>query len=142
MSQVAETKIKTENLKYNKSIFSKEKDKCEYCILSLLLNKDDRKNSMKTNDTYLIKNDFKYKEEIKKFDELNNSLSQISDFDLEKDEDCFESDFNSSEDENEIEEEKIIYKLKTKKEYDDDFEIQLEKEYEEIIKEIKCKNNN
>ena len=147
-NKIPETIIKNENMKYNKSIISKEKDKCEYCILSLLTDKMDKDNSrrtsLKTNDTYLIENDFKFDYEIKKFDELNNSLSEISDFDLEQNEDCNESDFNSSEDENEnvIEDDKIIFKYKPKKEYDDEYEIQIEKEYEEILKEIKCKKNN
>ena len=146
-NKIPETIIKNENMKYNKSFIlnSKEKDKSEYCILSLLIDKTDKDNSrrcsLRTNDTYLIENDFKFDYEIKKFDELNNSLSEISDFDLEKNEDCNESDFNSSEDENEneIEDEKIIFKNKPKKEYDDEYEIQIEKEYEEILKEIKFK---
>jgi len=147
MSTVLENKIpeiiiKNENMKYNKSIISKEKNKFEYCILSLLTEKDNsRRSSIKTNNTYFIGKNFKFNYEIKKFDELNNSLSEISDFDLEKNEDCRESDFNSSEDENEnvIEDDKIIFKYKPKKEYDDEYEIQIEKEYEEILKEIKCK---
>jgi len=151
MSTVLENKIpetiKNENMKYNKSVISMEKNKSEYCILSLLTQKDNiRRSSVKTNDTYFIEKNFKFNYEIKKFDELNNSLSEISDFDLEENEDCNKSDFNSSEDENEnenvIEDEKIIFKYKPKKEYDDDYEIQIEKEYEEILKEIKCKKNN
>ena len=149
-NKIPETIIKNENMKYNKSFIlnSKEKDKSEYCILSLLIDKTDKDNSrrcsLRTNDTYLIENDFKFDYEIKKFDELNNSLREISDFDLEQNEDCNESDFNSSEDENENEneDEKIIFKNKPKKEYDDEYEIQIEKEYEEILKEIKFKKNN
>ena len=57
-------------------------------ILSLLLKKDNKENkrdSIKTADTHFLMTkiiDYKL-EDIKKFDEMNNSFSDISDFDLE-----------------------------------------------------------
>ena len=97
------------------SLYKAMNNKNEYSILSLLIedNKNNkRKNSLNTADTEIltqIKLDYNFKE-LKKFDELNHSLSEISEFDLEKnDQDKY--DFNSSQDNNsELEEEIIIKK--------------------------------
>ena len=95
------------------SLYKAMNNKNEYSILSLLIedNKNNkRKNSLNTADTEIltqIKLDYNFKE-LKKFDELNHSLSEISEFDLEKN-DQDKSDFNSSQDNNsELEEEIII----------------------------------
>ena len=110
-------------------------------ILSLLTNKNKRRSSNKTADSNIyIPLSFDYDfNEIKRFDELNKSLSDISDFDLEKDDDEDKSDFNSSEDESDFDEEEILNKEKTInniKKYDSEYEKELEKEYEEIENEL------
>ena len=116
-------------------------------ILSLLMknkNNDKRRPSCKTSFTdTIIGFNFNYNsKEINQFDELNNSLSGISDFDLEKDKDDIKSEFNSSEENNSsIEEEEIFVKNKRKKEKKEDveYEIELEKDYEEIIEKLNLK---
>ena len=120
-------------------------------ILSLLTNKDkdsNRRNSFKTTDTNFLfpqSLDYNY-QEIKRFDEFNDSLSNISEFDLEKDNED-NSEFNSSEeDNNDSEVEFIEIKSRKKiygKENDIEYEIQLEKECDEIVnKLIEEKNKN
>ena len=114
-------------------------------ILSLLVNKNSNKNkfrrsSIKTADTdknSKTKMILSYNSsEIKKFDELNNSFSNISEFDLEKGKNGDDSEFNSSEiDDDSIEEEDIVTKTKKKEEKknDSEFEIELEKNFEDIV---------
>ena len=150
----------TENILYNSNkIISKPinlVNKTSYnnnkgIILSLLTNKDkdnNRRNSFKTTDTNFLfppSLDYNY-QEIKRFDEFNDSLSNISEFDLEKDNED-NSEFNSSEEDNndsgvefiEIKSRKKIYG----KENDIEYEIQLEKECDEILnKLIEEKNKN
>ena len=118
---------------------------CKYCILSLLIKTNKRKESLKTNVSYTQKIDifnYSYKS-TKKFDELNKSLSDISDFDLEGKEEL--SFYNSSEDDNVIEEEEIRHKsrkrLSTIKIKDDDFENEIENEFKELLKQLKIKKN-
>ena len=118
---------------------------CKYCILSLLINTNKRKESLKTNVSYTQKIDFfnySYKS-TKKFDELNKSLSDISDFDLEGKEEL--SFYNSSEDDNVIEEEEIKHKsrkrLSSIKIKDDDFENEIENEFKELLKQLNIKKN-
>jgi len=118
---------------------------CKYCILSLLIKSNKRKDSVKTNASYTRKIDFsniKY-ESTKKFDELNKSLSDISEFDLEDKENL--SFYNSSEEENVIEEEEIRHKskkrLSTIKYKDEDFENEIENEFKELLKQLKIKKN-
>ena len=118
---------------------------CKYCILSLLIKTNKRKESLKTNVSYTSKIDFyNYKyESTKKFDELNKSLSDISDFDLEGKEEL--SFYNSSEEDNVIEEEEIRHKsrkrLSTIKIKDDDFENEIENEFKELLKQLNIKKN-
>ena len=118
----------------------------KYSILSLLIKNNKKRSSLKTVDTVLKKVDFsKYNYiNVKKFDEANKSFSEISDFDLENDDEEKKSDFNSSDEDEDIEfeEEKIIFKSKfiKEKKFDDEFDMQLEKEYEDILKIIKTKN--
>ena len=112
-------------------------------ILSLLMNNDIRKDSLKTTDTktykkYSLNYDLK---EIKRFDEFNKSLSEISEFDLENDLNDNKSEFNSSDDDN-SEIENIIIKSKiisNKRKNKSDYENEIEKEYEEIINILKIK---
>ena len=120
-------------------------NECKYCILSLLIKDNKRKDSVKTNESYTQKIDlmnFKY-ESTKKFDELNKSLSDISDFDLEDKNDL--SFYNSSEEDNVIEEEEIRHKskkrLSTIKYKDDEFENDIENEFKELLKQLKIKKN-
>ena len=120
-------------------------DECKYCILSLLIKQNKRKDSVKTNASYSQKIDFyNYKYEItKKFDEFNKSLSDISEFDLDGKEEL--SFYNSSEEDNVIEEEVIRHKskkrLSTIKYKDDDFENEIEDEFKELLKQLKVKKN-
>ena len=141
--------LRKENM-FNPSNFSKKRQNLnpnKKCILSLLLNKKNRRrNSVKTADTnlFILKNyDYDFKE-IKRFDELNKSLSDISDFDLEKENIEHKSDFNSSQDEDsESDCEEIIIKrnIKDKMEEDIEYELELEKEYEEIFKQLNLKKD-
>ena len=116
-------------------------------VLSLLMKNKKigkRRSSYKTSYTDTISGlNLNYKsKEIKKFDELNDSLSDISEFDLEKDQDDINSEFNSSEENiSDIEEEKIFVKSKRKIEPKEDveYEILLEKQYEDIIENLKLK---
>ena len=118
---------------------------CKYCILSLLIKTNKRKESLKTNVSYTQKIDFlNYSfKSTQKFDELNKSLSDISDFDLEGKEEL--SFYNSSEEDNVIEEEEIRHKsrkrLSTIKIKDDDFENEIENEFKELLKQLNIKKN-
>jgi hypothetical protein len=71
-------------------------------------------------------------------------MGDISDFDLEGDDEEAKSIFNSSEEDNDIEEEEIIIKSKSRinKQYNKEYEIQLDKEFEEILGELNIKKNN
>ena len=127
--------------KSNNNDFIKE---CNYCILSLLIETHKSKDSFNTCSSYISKLDnFNYKyDSIQKFDEINRSLSDISDFYLEEKEDI--SLYNSSEEENVIEEEEIISKSKKElnhKEYDD-FENELENEFKDLLTELNIKKKN
>ena len=113
-------------------------------ILSIL-RESKKKTSKKILDS---SSNFNFKEnEINKFDEINTSLRKISDFDLEKEEEykkelSFNSSYNGDEDSNVefelITEEKISnYNNDDKVQYD----LELDKEYEEIEKEILSKKN-
>ena len=119
---------------------SKE-NKYQNSILSLFTGKNRRRNSAKTADTSIfppMKLDYDLNE-IKKFDEFNKSLSDISEFDLEKSEEE-KSEFNSSEeDDSFIEDQEIIFKKEkmNHKILDAEYEIELEKELEDIMKQIK-----
>ena len=63
---------------------------------------------------------------------------------MEGDEEEAKSIFNSSEEDNDIEEEEIIIKSKSRinKQYNKEYEIQLDKEFEEILGELNIKKNN
>ena len=129
--------------KSNNNDFIKE---CKYSILSLLIESNKSKDSFNTSSSYISKIDnFNYNyDSNQKFDEINRSLSDISDFNLEEKEDI--SLFNSSEEENVIEEKEIISKskkeLNNKKYENDDFENEIENEFKDLLKELNIKNHN
>ncbi len=132
-----------------KPISSEEDEKNNFSILSFINNKHNKRNSTKTTDTFLsekepIKHfDYKY-ESVKKFDEFNQSLGDISDFDLEGDEEETKSDFNSSEEDNDIDEEEIIIKSKNRIniQCNKEYEMQLDMEFKKILEELYIKKNN
>ena len=148
-------KIKDSNMNYklkdkrhNSIICTKQKGNLidsKNSVLSLLLNKNDKRNSVKTiNTNFLIKKILDYNlKEIKRFDEAKYSFSDISDFDLEKEKDENKSEFNSSENGNiESDDEEIFSKNKIKKkknENDFKYNFEIEKEYEEIAKSFNIK---
>ena len=138
-----ETVNKFENV--SKLINNDNDKQCKYCILSLLIETNKNKDSVNTSSSYISKLDklnYKYYDN-QKFDELNKSLSDLSDFYLEEKEDI--SLYNSSEEENVIEEEEITYKSKTrlnhKKYDDDDFENEIENDFKDILKQLNIKKN-
>ena len=108
-----------------------------YSILSLLIENKQGTSKNKINSNTFIQINEK---EINKLDELNNSLSNISDFDLEKEDESDSSSFNSLENDDDSNIENIIIKkssidyqiIENNKEY----EFELDKEFEEIQKEI------
>ena len=145
-SEISLKNLKEDNKKLNMEIRKPTIEAMNSCILSLLIKKEylvdshRKRDSFETTDTAILRSrTFDYdSNEIKKFDEFNKSLSDISEFDLEKEEDDNSSEFNSSDDDNDNdEEETIIIKNKrtfNNKENDKEYEIELEKEYDDIIK--------
>ena len=119
-----------------------EKESNKRCILFLLLlsNKEKRISSVKTVDTNLNKCLNYNHEEIKRFDEINNSLSDISDFDLEMDDKEDDSKFNSSLDENNSSQDEIICvqnKIRSNSRiFDFEYENEVNRECEEIIRKL------
>ena len=146
----SEIKFNKEHEKLDTKIISLGNNECKYSkysILSLLIkrNKKERKYSIRTTDSSSLKiNNFNYEQKIdKKFDEFNKSLSDISDFDLEKEEDN-KSDFNSSEDDDNDFEEEIVFKSRKQlnnKNKDETYGIQIDLEFENILKELKIKKS-
>jgi hypothetical protein len=130
--------IKETGFKPFNHFINTENNKNKGAILSLLANKNDKKkNSLRTVDSILKTSNLEYSfDEIKKFDELNNSLSDISEFDLEKEKEDT-SEFNSSEDESDDSED-IKIERKERRNFDrkknyNEFENEIEKEYKEIL---------
>ena len=115
----------------------------EYPILSFLKsNKIKNKENLRANSLYntFKKNSFNYCP-IKKFEECDTSLSNISSFDLEcQEEKEFNSSFNSLEnsfEDNYEKNEEITVNLKIQNDLDEEkYLLELKKEYEEIEKEI------
>ena len=118
---------------------------CNYSILSIL--RERKKNSSR--DIIYSSFNYNFKEnEINKFDEVNTSLRKISNFDLEKEEDQKEDSlsFNSSDngDEDSSIEFELITEAKIANYINDDkvqYNLELDKEFEEIEKEILSKKN-
>ena len=133
--------IKETGFKPFNHFINTENNKNKGAILSLLANKNDKKkNSLRTVDSILKTSNLEYSfDEIKRFDELNNSLSDISEFDLEKEAEEV-SEFNSSEDESDDSEDIKIEKKErrnfNRKENYDEFENEIEKEYKEILNQL------
>ena len=118
----------------------------KHSILSFLKEKQSKSTEKIIGSNTTLSSNFNFKEkEINKFDELNNSLRKISNFDLEKQEEENDSlSFNSSEnnDDKDIEYEEIIPKeLKKNKENDIEYELQIDEEFQEIEKDILMKKN-
>ena len=116
-----------------------------YSILNIL--KERNKNSSLKNEN---SSNFNFKEnEIKKFDELNNSLRKISNFDLEKEEKYRKESFSfNSSKFDDGESNSAEFEIKTEETigncHNDDkmqYELELNKEFEEIEKEILMKKN-
>ena len=133
--------IKETGFKPFNHFINTENNKNKGTILSLLAKKNDKKkNSFRTVDSILKTSNLEYSfDEIKRFDELNNSLSDISEFDLEKEKEDT-SEFNSSEDESDDSEDIKIEKKErrnfNRKENYDEFENEIEKEYKEILNQL------
>ena len=110
-----------------------------FSILSMLRDNKHRL-SLKTTDTFSFIQLKDY--EINKFDELNDSLSSISNFDLEEEEENNSSSFNSSEDNDEDDDNENleVIQKKSKIKYDNkdknEYEIKLDKEFQEIKREL------
>ena len=141
ISENISNSIKETGFKPFNHFINTENNKNKGAILSLLANKNDKKkNSLRTVDSILKTSNLEYSfDEIKKFDELNNSLSDISEFDLEKEKEDT-SEFNSSEDESDDSEDIKIEKkgkmnFDRKKNYNE-FENEIEKEYKEILNQL------
>ena len=134
--------ISLQNDIYKKEIFKKLN---EGSVLNFIRNSD-RKDTAKT--AFSDSNgDVKYELcMINKFDEnLNSSLSFISEFDLEEDEEKNNSSFNSIDDNNSAEEFDIFKKNKKnlidKNDCDEEHNTKLEKEWNDIQKLLLNKNN-
>ena len=147
------TDINKIELSLSKKNFDKKNNKLEDvnnmhqgCVLNLLFTISERRDSQKTTNTNICQNntfilDYDLKE-IKKFDELNNSLSDVSEFDLEKDINETKSLFNSSEEGDDASEEEEIFCKKKfiEKKFDNEYEKEVEKDIEEIIKNLNHNN--
>jgi len=125
------------SLKY--SLYEKEEKKIntDLCILNFITNDTDRKYSVKT--SLSDSNPIKYNYDlhmINKFDEnLNSSLSFISEFDLEEDEENKNDESFDSFAHNDSELEIIEIKCPTNKvndKLDENNDIEFEKEWEDI----------
>ena len=115
----------------------------KYSILSFLKNNKNMKENFNSNsNSYNSIKKYNYDVyPINKFDESNTSFSNISYFDLEcQEEKDFNSSFNSLEnsfEENKENNEEIRINLKLQNELDEaEYLFELNKEYEEIEKEI------
>ena len=133
--------VKQSNIQILNKKFEKFDDvnslKFEHFSILSMIRENNRKNSTKTvySSSYIKLKEY----EINKFDELNKSFGNISNFDLEKEDDINDLSFNSSEDDEEFETLEIIISKKINKKNKDknkEFEIELDKEFEEIKKEV------
>ena len=90
---------------------------------------------------------FNYKEnEIHRFDEINTSLRKISNFDLEKEEEYKKESLSFNSSDNDGEESSVEFELITEEkkanyhnDYKEQYYLELDKEFEEIEKEILTK---
>ena len=128
------------NLKHSLYINEEKKINSNLCILKFITNESERKYSIKTSISE--SNPIKYNYElhmINKYDEyMNESLSFISEFDLEKEEDeenKFDDSFDScGHDDSEIEQIEIknINRRIVNDKNDEENDIKLEKEWNDI----------
>ena len=133
---VKQSNIQILNKKFEK-FYDVNSLKFEHFSILSMIRENNRKNSTKTvySSSYIRLKEY----EINKFDELNKSFGNISNFDLEKEDDINDLSFNSSEDDEEFEALEIIISKKINKKNKDknkEFEIELDKEFEEIKKEV------
>lgn len=125
------------SLKYSLYINEEKKIKTNKCILNFITNDSERKYSIKTS---MSENPIKYNYElhmINKYDEyMNSSLSFISEFDLEEEEEKkFDDSFDScGHDDSGIEQIEIknISRRNTKDKNDEEIDIKFEKEWSDI----------
>ena len=147
LSQEKKDFVENNLIKKLENVDSKAEDENikNYSILSILKERNKR-SSLKSENS----SNFNFKEnEIKKFDELNNSLRKISNFDLEKEEECRKESFSFNSSKNDDGESgNVEFELITEEKIgnyrnDDkmDYELELNKEFEEIEKEILMKKN-
>jgi len=129
------------SLKYSLYINEEKKINTNLCILNFISNESERKYSIKTSISE--SNPIKYNYElhmINKYDEyLNSSLSFISEFDLEKEEDDenkFDDSFDSCcHDDSEIEQieiQNVNRGIVKDKNDDEENDVKLEKEWDDI----------
>ena len=129
------------SLKYSLYINEEKKINTNLCILNFISNESERKYSIKTSISE--SNPIKYNYElhmINKYDEyLNSSLSFISEFDLEKEEDDenkFDDSFDSCcHDDSEIEQieiQNVNRGIVKDKNDDEENDVKLEKEWNDI----------
>jgi len=139
-----EEKTSINKLENEDSIMNEEYIK-NFSILSILKerNKDSSIKSRKSLTNFNFKEN-----EIKRFDELNTSLRKISNFDLEKEEECRKESFSFSSSKNDGNDNSVEFELITEEKIGDyqkddkmQYELELNKEFEEIEKEILKKKN-
>ena len=134
--------ISLQNDNFQKEIFKKLN---EGCVLNFIRNST-RKETVKTvfsDSSGEVKYDLCM---VNKFDEnLNSSLSFISEFDLEEDDNEKENSFDSSDNDDSVEQIEIFGKNKKKtileKDDDEEHNTKLEKEWNEIQKLLLHKNS-
>ncbi len=122
--------------------FMEKIQKKDLPLLTLLLDKNPTNNPLTVtrSNSFFSEADYDL-QMVKKIDEGNNSLSDISDFDLEEEQNELNNSFNSSEDKdcNEIEE--IVEKRRAKNENLSIVEdTELDKELDNIVLELLKKN--
>jgi hypothetical protein len=146
IKKVSNKKIK-KHISLQNDDFKKEicKKLNEGCVLNFIRNSS-RKETVKTafsDSSGEVKYDLCM---VNKFDEnLNSSLSFISEFDLEEDENEKENSFDSSDNDDSVEQIEIFEKNKKKsildKDDDEEHNTKLEKEWNEVQKLLLHKNS-
>ena len=135
-TEKSKSNLNLKNLFYENN--EKKRINKDLCILNFITNDNDRKYSFKTSLSDSIPNLYNYElYMINKYDEyLNHSLSFISKFDLEEDENQLNNSFSSCENNDSEIEIEIIKKTSRNKinvEIDVDNDIKLEKEWKDIF---------
>ena len=130
--------ISLQNNSYEKEIFRRLN---EGCVLNFIRNSD-RKDTLKT---AISETDMNYElYMVNKFDEnLNSSLSFISEFNLEEDEKEFDSSFNSCDNDNSVEQVEIVDKNNKKifdEKEEEEHRSKLEQDWNDIQNLLLNKN--